>query len=135
MDARAMVGAAGVIVALTAGGAFGHEGDGNDSRLIGAVHFETTCKSEAQPVFDRGMTALHNFYFGEAKRSFQTVLQTDPRCGIAYWALATVSLGNLLASPPTQKTIGEAHELLRNGYETEPGSQRERDYRDALGRL
>jgi tetratricopeptide (TPR) repeat protein len=86
-------------------------------------------------MFDRGMAALHNFYFGEAKRSFQAVQQIDPECGIAYWALATNSLGNLLVSPPAPKTIGEAQDLLRKAYETEPESPRERDYRDALSRL
>lgn len=135
MDGRWMVRAAGVIIAITEVGALAHEGDASNVGLLGAVHFETTCAAEAQPIFDRGMAALHNFYFGQAKRSFQAVLQTDPKCSIAYWALATNSLGNLLASPPAQKTIGEAQDLLRRGYETEPGSQRERDYRDALSRL
>jgi tetratricopeptide (TPR) repeat protein len=135
MDARSAVGVVSAIIAITGVGAFAHEGDGNQPKLIGTVHFETTCRLEAQPIFDRGMTALHNFYFGEAKRSFQAVLQTDPKCSIAYWALAANSLGNLLVSPPTQKTIGEAQELLRKGYETESGSQRERDYLDALSRL
>jgi tetratricopeptide (TPR) repeat protein len=135
MDGRWIVQAAVVTMTIAGRGAVAHEADASKTSVIGTVHFETTCTAEAQPIFDRGMAALHNFYFGEAKRSFQAALQTDPKCGIAYWALATNSLGNLLVSPPAQKTISEAQDQLRKGYETEPKSERERDYRDALSRL
>lgn len=135
MDGRWMVRAAGVIIAITEVSAVAHEGDASKAGLIGTVHFETTCTAKAQSMFDGGMAALHNFYFGEAKRSFQAVLQTDPKCSIAYWALATNSLGNPLVSPPAPKTIGDAQDLLSKAYENEPESQRERDYRDALSRL
>jgi hypothetical protein len=99
------------------------------------VHFATSCSAEAQPVFDHGITALHNFYFGEAKRSFQLTLETDAHCGIAYWGLATNSLGNLLVSPPGPKSITEGNEFLNKAYATGAGSPRERDYLDALSRL
>jgi tetratricopeptide (TPR) repeat protein len=135
MGRRWIVRAVVVILAITDHGADAHEGDASKTGVIGTVHFETTCTAEAQPIFDRGVAALHSFYFGEVKRSFQAVLQTDAKCSIAYWALATGSLGNLLASPPAQKTIVQAQDLLRKGYETESGSRRERDYRDALSRL
>jgi len=112
-----------------------HEGADDKSGLSSTVHFETTCKAEAQPSFDRGITALHNFYFGEAKRAFQATLEADANCAIAYWGLATNSLGNLLVSPPAPKSIAEAKDFLQKAYATRTGSQRERDYFDALNHL
>jgi tetratricopeptide (TPR) repeat protein len=135
MHATSSIQAIGLAIGIAALGASAHEGTSDEPGLIGSVHFETTCRAEAQPIFDRGMAALHNFYYGEAKRTFQAVLQIDPKCGMAYWALAVNALGNLLVSPPGQKAISEAQDQLRKGYETEPGSQRERDYLSALGRL
>jgi tetratricopeptide (TPR) repeat protein len=112
-----------------------HESGDDEGAPPSTVHFATTCRPEAQPAFDRGLTALHNFYFGEAKRSFQSTLETDADCAIAYWGLATNSLGNLLVNPPTPKSIAEANELLQKAYATGTGSQRERDYLDALNLL
>ena len=123
------------IVGFACFGVSAHEGADDESAQVGSVHFETTCKVAAQPAFDHGVAALHSFYFGEAKRSFNATLEADASCGIAYWALATSALGNQLASPPGPKPISEAQDLLRKGYEAGTGSQREREYLDALSRL
>jgi len=105
------------------------------TRQLGNVHFETSCKPEAQPEFDRGVAALHSFYFGEAKRSFSASLQADPRCAISYWGLAMTGLGNMLVSPPTPKALADSQALLKKGFDLGAGSQRERDYMSALQTL
>ena len=76
-----------------------HETSGEESGRLGNVHFETSCNADAQPHFDRGIAALHSFYFGEAKRSLNASLQQDHQCGISYWGLSMAGLGNLLVSP------------------------------------
>lgn len=112
-----------------------HETTGEESGRLGNVHFETSCNADAQAQVDRGIAALHSFYFGEAKRSFAASLQVDPRCGISYWGLAMTGLGNLLASPPHPKALEDSHDLLRKGFEVGAGSQRESDYMNALRAL
>jgi hypothetical protein len=94
-----------------------HEPAGEQSRRLGNVHFETSCKAGAQVEFDRGVAALHSFYFGEAKRSFTASLQVDPQCGISYWGLAMTGLGNLLVSPPAPKALADSQALLQKGFE------------------
>ena len=61
--------------------AFAH---GNDAKL-GTVHFETSCKPEAQKLFDRGMLYQHSFWYRASQKEFENVLKVDPDCGIAYW--------------------------------------------------
>ena len=112
-----------------------HETTGGESGRLGNVHFETSCKADAQAQVDRGIAALHSFFFGEAKRSFSASLQVDPGCGISYWGLAMTGLGNLLSSPPHPKALADSHDLLQKGFEVGAGSQRERDYMNALQAL
>jgi len=112
-----------------------HETSDEQTRQLGKVHFETSCKPEAQPEFDRGVAALHSFYFGEAKRSFTASLQVDPQCAIGYWGLAITGLGNMLVSPPPPKALADSHALLQKAFDVGAGSQRERDYMSALQTL
>lgn len=112
-----------------------HETGVEDSDRLGYVHFETSCNADAQPHFDRGIAALHSFFFGEAKRSFNASLQQDPQCGISYWGLSMTGLGNLLVSPPAPKALADSQVLLQKGVEVGAGSQRERDYMGALQTL
>lgn len=112
-----------------------HETTGEESGRLGNVHFETSCNADAQAQLDRAVAALHSFYFGEAKKSFNTALEKDPKCGIGYWGLAMTTLGNLLVSPPTSKVTADAQSLLQKGFDVGAGSQRERDYISALQAL
>jgi tetratricopeptide (TPR) repeat protein len=107
----------------------------DEQRQLGKVHFETFCKPEAQPEFDRGVAALHSFYFGEAKRSFTASLQADPQCAMSYWGLAMTGLGNMLVSPPPSKALADSQAMLQKGFDVGAGSQRERDYMSALQAL
>ena len=55
---------------------------------LGKVHFETTCAPAARADFDRGVAQLHSFWFSAAIDSFNTALEKDPRCVMAYWGIA-----------------------------------------------
>ena len=62
----------------------------NEAKL-GKVHFETSCKPEAQKLFNRGMLYQHSFWYRASQQVFEDVLKADPECGIAYWGIAFVS--------------------------------------------
>src|SRR5262249_42876116 len=55
---------------------------------LGKVHFATSCKPEAQELFDRGMLYQHSFWYSASRRTFEEVLKEDPECAIAYWGIA-----------------------------------------------
>ena len=61
-------------------------GQVDDSKL-GKVHFDTSCKPEAQKLFDRAMLYQHSFWYRASQKVFEDVLKADPECGIAYWGL------------------------------------------------
>jgi tetratricopeptide (TPR) repeat protein len=106
-------------------------GQADDERL-GMVHFETSCKPDAQKLFDRGMLYQHSFWYRASQRTFEEVLKADPECGIAYWGIALSLLWNP-HTPATAKNLTEGAAVLAKARSVDTKTQRERDYLDALG--
>jgi hypothetical protein len=105
-------------------------GQSNDNKL-GTVHFETSCNPEAQKLFDRGMLYQHSFWYRASQRVFEDVLKADPKCGIADWGIALSLLLNPHTATPA-KNLAQGAAALANGKDIGAGTQRERDYIDAL---
>ena len=68
---------------------------------LGKVAFPTSCDAKVQGQFERGVAMLHSYWFTEARKVFDAVIQQDPSCAIAYWGLAVNYLGNSLAAAPS----------------------------------
>jgi len=106
----------------------------SDDKTLGAVHFETSCKPEAQKLFDRGMLYQHSFWYRASQNQFEDVLKADPECGIAYWGTALSLLWNPHVAPPA-KNLAEGAAAIAKGKSVGAKTQRERDYLDALGAM
>ncbi len=76
---------------------------------------------------------LHSYWFTEARKVFESVLQQDPTCAIAYWGLAVNYLGNSLAAAPSAKDAAAAAEALEKARTIGAKTQRERDWIEAIG--
>ena len=100
---------------------------------LGKVTFPTSCDSRVQGQFERGVAMLHSYWFTEARKVFDAVLQQDPRCAMAYWGLAVNYLGNTLASAPSAKDLVAASESLDKARAIGARTQRERDWIEAVG--
>src|SRR5262249_55379070 len=127
---KTLCGAAALVSTVTvlAQPAFGHV---DDSKL-GSVHFETSCKPDAQKLFDRGMLYQHSFWYRASQKSFEEALKADPECAIAYWGIALSLLWNPHTAPPvTNLAAGSA--ALAKGQAIGAKTERERDYLAALG--
>jgi hypothetical protein len=74
----------------------------SDGNQLGTVHFETSCKPEAQKLFDSGMLYQHSFWYRASQRVFEDALKADPECGIAYWGVALSLLWNPHAPAPAK---------------------------------
>ena len=105
-------------------------GQVDDSKL-GKVHFETSCKPEAQKLFDQAMLYQHSFWYRASQRVFEDVLKADPECGIAYWGIALSLLWNPHVAPPA-KNLADGAAAIAKGKSVGAKTQRERDYIDAL---
>jgi tetratricopeptide (TPR) repeat protein len=102
------------------------------ARDVGKVTFPTSCDPKVQTQFERGVAMLHSYWFGRARKTFEAVLQEDPRCAMAYWGIAVDLLGNSLVGPPPPKTAQEAWEALEKARALGTGTPRERDWIEAL---
>src|SRR6478672_5162582 len=124
-------------IAMTAAIGFGFThpalAQADDSKL-GKVHFETSCKPEAQKHFDRAMLYQHSFWYRAAQRVFEDVLKADPECGIAYWGIALSLLWNPHVPTPA-KNLAEGAAALAKAKSVGAKTQRERDYIDALSAM
>jgi tetratricopeptide (TPR) repeat protein len=100
---------------------------------LGNVTFRTSCDPSVQGQFERGVAMLHSYWFTEARKVFDAVLQQDPSCVIAYWGLAVNYLGNSLASAPSPKDVAGASDALGKARAIGAKTQRERDWIEAIG--
>src|SRR5438477_9591045 len=106
----------------------------SDDEKLGTVHFETSCTSDAQKLFDRGMLYQHSFWYRASQKVFEDALKADPECGIAHWGIALSLLFNPHAPPPGPNLpLGLA--AIEKGKAIGAKTQRERDYLDALGAM
>src|SRR4029450_796966 len=71
---------------------------------LGKVTFPTSWGASVQPQFGRGVAMLHSYWFIQARKTFEVVLQQDPTCAIAYWGIAVDLLGNTLAATRAPRT-------------------------------
>src|SRR5947207_9298325 len=105
----------------------------NDQKL-GKVHFETSCKPEAQKHFDRAMLYQHSFWYRASQMAFEDVLKADPECAMAYWGIALSLLLNPHVPTPA-KNLGEGAAAIAKAKSVGTKTQRERDYVDALAAM
>ena len=125
--AVAAIAVTGVSLALSALGQ-------TDDNKLGKVHFETSCKPEAQKLFDRGMLYQHSFWYRASQKTFEEALKADPECAIAYWGIALSLLWNP-HSAPAAKNLAEGSAALAKGTSIGAKTERERDYLAALGAM
>jgi tetratricopeptide (TPR) repeat protein len=99
---------------------------------LGKLSFPTSCDPKVQAEFERGVAMIHSYWFLIARRTFESVLQQDPNCAIAYWGVAMDYLGNTLAVAPTRAEAEAGWAALEKARATGAKTQRERDWIEAL---
>src|SRR6202165_3403759 len=114
--------------------AFGQSAVAAPPEDLGKVHFETSCKPDAQQHFDQAMLYQHSFWYRASQKSFEDALKADPECAIAYWGIALSLLYNPHVAPPV-KNLAEGAAALEKGKALSAKTPRERDYIDALGAI
>ena len=79
---------------------------GNSAERLGEVKFAVSCG--AQQEFSRAVAMLHSFWFPPANAAFRQIAAKDPQCGMAWWGVAMVALGNPLAGAPSPQALSGA---------------------------
>jgi Tfp pilus assembly protein PilF len=121
-----------IIAVVAMAGAFGQSAEAAaPPQDLGKVHFETSCKPDAQQNFDQAMLYQHSFWYRASQKSFEDALKADPECAIAYWGIALSLLYNPHVAPPA-KNLAEGAAALAKGKALSAKTPRERDYIEAL---
>src|SRR3984893_10354871 len=99
---------------------------------LGRVHFETSCTSQAQEKFDRGLAMVHSFFYPDSVQAFTEAAAADPQCAIAYWGIAISSRPNPLILPLTTAVLKSGLEAVEKGKAIGAKTERERDWLTAI---
>lgn len=98
---------------------------------LGTVAFSVSCNADAQTRMSRAVAMLHSFWFPEARRAFESVVQADPGCGVAYWGVAMTHFGNPMAGGSTAEGQAAGWDAAQKAVSIGGGSDRDRAYIDA----
>ena len=81
---------------------------GSEKSELGTVDFPNSGSEAAQEAFQRGVAALHSFWYEEAAEAFRNAQEIDPDFALAYWGEA-ISHNHPLWS---EQDISAAREVL-----------------------
>jgi hypothetical protein len=98
---------------------------------LGTVNFPVSCNAEAQKRMNRAVAMLHSFWFTEGRRAFESVVEADPGCGIAYWGVALSYFGNPMAGGGSGPSQASGWEAAQKAASVGGRSERDRAYIDA----
>ena len=114
------------IFALTCGTVFAQ------SERLGEVNFPVSCNVAAQKHFQRAAALYHSFDWPRVTKAFETVLEADPQCAMAWWGIALATLDNPFIWPITAKQVADGWAAIEKAKAIGAKTQRERDYIAAL---
>jgi tetratricopeptide (TPR) repeat protein len=101
---------------------------------LGQVNFPVSCAG-LQNEFNRAVAMLHSFWFPPADATFRHVAAKDASCGMAWWGVAMVALGNPLAGAPTPQSLKLGRDAVEKAQAAGAKTERERDYIAAIAQF
>src|SRR5947208_9630789 len=102
-----------------------------DLRATGKVDFPISCASAARAEFLRGVALLHSFFYEEARRSFVSVAEQDPKCAMAQWGIA-MTWWHPIWTPPTPDEMSAGKAAIEKAMAMNAGTDREGGFITAL---
>ena len=108
-----------------------HAAELPQDELLGTVSFAVSCKAEARAPFMRGVALLHDFWYQEARRQFERILEIDAGCAMAHWGIA-MSVFHQIWDRPDEKTAALGNREMQAARAHPAKSAREREYVAAL---
>ncbi len=94
---------------------------------LGKVNFPTSCSTEVQPLFEKGVALLHSFQYMEAHQTFAEVETRDPKCAMAHWGKA-MSLYHQLWDFPDADKLKEGEQEVEQASKLHPATAKEQGF-------
>ena len=104
----------------------------HERERIGRAHFPISCSAASQTLFDAGLVRLHTLRFPDARSAFNTIIETEPQCAMAYWGIAMTRIGQPIAGMRAPADVEAGKKALASADQASIASKRERDYISAL---
>src|SRR5881398_385460 len=102
-----------------------------DLRAAGSVDFPISCVPGARSEFVRGVALLHSFFYEEARRSFTSAAEKDPKCAMAQWGIA-MTWWHPIWTPPAPNEMSAGKAAIQKAMGMKAGSDLERGFITAL---
>jgi len=102
---------------------------------LGTVRFDTSCSAAVTDDFNRAVALLHSFEFRTAIEGFESVLERDSTCAIAYWGIALSYWGNPFAGARSTAALEQGLAAVAKARATGTPTARERSYIEAAAAL
>src|SRR5262245_1085683 len=112
-----------------------HPEGGKPPDRLGTVHFPTSCSPAVEKDFNWAVALLNSFWFSEAIKAFQGVLEKDPSCAMASWGIAMSWWGNPFGGFRPPKAIEDGSAAVEKAKAANAKTERERDYIGAVALL
>lgn len=104
---------------------------GHDGHEFGSVHFEISCRAEAQQQFDRAVAMLHSFFYPETDKAFKAIAEKEPSCAMAHWGVAISQRPNPLTPPFAPANVKQGWDEIQKARAATTATPRERDWIEA----
>jgi tetratricopeptide (TPR) repeat protein len=108
---------------------------GQPAEKLGTVSFTNSCSASLSADFNRAVALLHSFEFRPAIDGFESVLERDANCAIAYWGIALSYWGNPFAGARSPAALQQGLAAVQKGRMVGMPTARERAYIAAVGAL
>jgi Tfp pilus assembly protein PilF len=102
------------------------------SERLGEINFPVSCNVAAQKHFQRAAALYHSFDWPRVTKAFETVLEADPQCAMAWWGIALATQDNPFVWPISAKQVEDGWAAIQKAKAIGAKTQRERDYIAAL---
>jgi len=133
---RTLITLTAAVVAAAPAVAQDHAHHGTPAQELGRVSFETSCAPDAQPHFERGVAALHSFYFSAAIDAFEDAVGVDEACAMAYWGTALARMSNpFIGADPSAEALAAGRAAAERAAALDPATEREAGFVTAIQEL
>ncbi|HEX2442359.1 MAG TPA: hypothetical protein VHJ77_00320, partial [Vicinamibacterales bacterium] len=107
------------------------------AQSLGRIDFPTSGSPAAQPLFVRGVLALHNFEYDDAVQAFRRAREVDASLAIAYWGEALAHHSVLSSSSDIEGARAVLRQLgpTREARLARAGTDRERGFLEGVEAL
>lgn len=84
---------------------------------IGEVDFRANCTEEVRDDVNRAVGMLHHMMYVTSRQYFEIITETDPKCAIAYWGIATTLFQPLWGTRPNQDDLQKGWQTINKALD------------------